>query len=74
MIIAAGLIPLFTSRHSDQLVDLISATVALNGVFSALSHSTLLTIFGRADMLSINLAVLLYIKLSIFLWILFRDD
>lgn len=65
MIIAAGLIPLFTSRHSDQLVDLISATVALNGVFSALSHSTLLTIFGRADMLSINLAVLLYIKLSI---------
>lgn len=65
LILAAGLIPLFTSKHSDDMVDLISATTALNGLSSALAHSTLLSIFGTADQLSINFGVLLYIKISI---------
>ena len=61
-IIAAGVVPLVTSRFSDELLDLVSAFVALNGVFSMLSHATLMRIFGRADTLSINLGSLLYIK------------
>ena len=59
-IIAAGVVPLVTSCYSDELLDLVSAFVALNGVFSMLSHATLMRIFGRADTLSINLGSLLF--------------
>lgn len=61
-IAAAGLLSLFSSRYSDDLLDIVSALTAMNGVFSVLAHSTLLRIFGRADTLSINLGLLLYTR------------
>ena len=61
-LVPAGGIPLFTSTHSDEEVDLVNALVTLNGVTSALSHSTMLRVFGRADALSMNLCSLLAVK------------
>ena len=61
-IILCGLLPLFTSTYSDDLLDVASALVVLNGVTSALSHATLLRVVGRADELSIYLGTLLYLK------------
>ena len=58
----AGALSLFTSQYSDDLIDVVSAFVAMNGVFATLSHATLLRILGRADALSINLGVLLYTR------------
>ena len=61
-LVLAGMIPLVTSTYSDEEVDLVNALVTLNGVTSALSHSTLLRLFGRADALSMNLCSLLAMK------------
>ena len=61
-LVVAGLVPLFTSKYSDEEIDLVSALVALNGVVSALSHSTLLRVFGQADALSLNVCALVYVK------------
>ena len=62
VLMAGGGLALFTSRYSDDLLDLVSATLAMNGVFSFLSHATLLRFFGRADALSINMGIFLYAK------------
>ena len=59
---AAGAVPLFTSTYSDEEIDLVSALVVLNGIVSALSHSTLLRVFGVADALSLNICALVYVK------------
>ena len=64
-VMAAGLLPLFSSRHSDDIIDFVCAMIALNGAASALSHSTFLGVFGTADLLSINFGALLFVKVNI---------
>ena len=61
-IVAAGLIPLVTSKYSDEEIDLVNGLILINGIMSALSHSTLSRIFGQADALSINIAAAVYMK------------
>lgn len=61
-IVVSGLVPLLTSPYSDDLIDLVCAFNTLNGLFAALSHATLLGIFGKADELSIYLCWIIYIK------------
>lgn len=61
-VVAAGALPLFSSTHSDEEIDLVCALVMLNGIMSALSHSTLLRVFGQADALSMNVGLLIYVK------------
>ena len=65
VIMAAGLLPLFSSRHSDDIIDFVCAMIALNGAAAALSHSTFLGVFGTADLLSINFGALLFVKVNI---------
>lgn len=61
-IVVAGIVPLCTSKYSDEEIDLVNALIVLNGITSALAHSTLLGIFGAADGLSINIGAALYVK------------
>lgn len=62
LIVVAGLLPLFSSKYSDEEIDLVNGLTVLNGVSSALAHMTLLRIFGQADVLSINIGATLYVK------------
>ena len=61
-IVVAGIVPLCTSKYSDEEIDLVNALIVLNGITSALAHSTLLGVFGAADGLSINIGAALYVK------------
>jgi hypothetical protein len=62
LIAAGGWLSLVTSKYSDDVMDLVSATIVVNGLSSALAHGTLLRVFGQIDSLSINIGALLYIK------------
>ena len=65
LIAASGLFSLCTSKYSDEVLDLVSAIVVVNGVSATLSHATLLRFFGQIDALTITLGLLLYTKVSV---------
>ena len=65
VIAASGLFSLWSSTYSDDVLDLASATIVINGVTSALSHGTLLRVFGQIDAITVTLFILIYVKASV---------
>lgn len=61
-LVAAGLLSMLTSPYTDELADLSSAALAINGIFSFLVHAFPIRFFGTLDHISIMFMSLLYLK------------